>query len=263
MPFGAAVAVGAGVAAAGSIAGGLISGAGAKAAGETQAQYDMQANQLLQQRYQDTANNLNPYISAGQQNLGALTDYYKTTTADLGDANAAAGAHIPGTMTQSQLLQTPGYQFNLDQGLKATQNAQTARGLGNSGAATKAAGSFATGLASNTYQQQFANQQSQYQDYSNQFTNTLGMNNAVFNQLYQPSALGQTAASNLGNIGANIGANQGLAVAGAGAALGAGIAGQANALAGGISQATGYGAQALGYYGTRPSTGNVDTKSTF
>lgn len=52
---------------------------------------------------------------------------------------------------QASLESLPGYQFTKTQGLKATQNAAAARGLGVSGAALKGAASYATGLANQTY----------------------------------------------------------------------------------------------------------------
>jgi hypothetical protein len=64
--------------------------------------------------------------------------------------------------TMAGLAQTPGYQFTLQQGLLGTQNAAAARGLGVSGAALKGADTFATGLASQTYNQQLNNAESIY-----------------------------------------------------------------------------------------------------
>ena len=55
--------------------------------------------------------------------------------------------------TMAKLAATPGYQFALNQGLQAAQNAAAARGLGVSGNALQAAGNYATGLAQNTYAQ--------------------------------------------------------------------------------------------------------------
>jgi hypothetical protein len=70
-------------------------------------------------------------------------------------------------MTEAELVQTPGYQFNLSQGLRAAQNSAAARGLGVSGAALRGAANYATGLADSTYQNQFANQQTLWQDQVN------------------------------------------------------------------------------------------------
>jgi hypothetical protein len=68
----------------------------------------------------------------------------------VGGAQGAAGGVGPNAI-QASLESLPGYQFARTQGLKATQNAAAARGLGVSGAALKGAAKFATGLADQTY----------------------------------------------------------------------------------------------------------------
>lgn len=80
----------------------------------------------------------------------------------------AATVALPPRMTQAELEQTPGYQFARSQGLQSVQNSAAARGLGVSGAAMKGAATFATGLADNTYQAQFAQQQQLFSDAFNQ-----------------------------------------------------------------------------------------------
>lgn len=68
----------------------------------------------------------------------------------LGGASGGAQGGGPNAI-QASLESLPGYQFARTQGLKATQNAAAARGLGVSGAALKGAAKFATGLADQTY----------------------------------------------------------------------------------------------------------------
>jgi hypothetical protein len=92
--------------------------------------------------YNTTRGDLSPYRDIGGVAANDLT-------ARLDDLTA------PIVMDQAELEKTPGYQFTLGQGLKATQNAAAARGLGVSGAALKGAATFATGLADNTYKTQF------------------------------------------------------------------------------------------------------------
>ena len=94
--------------------------------------------------YNTTRGDLAPYRQIGQQ----ASDQLSSQLSDLTK---------PITMDQATLEQTPGYQFNLYQGQKAVQNSAAARGLGVSGAALKGAASFVTGLADNTYQNQFNN----------------------------------------------------------------------------------------------------------
>ena len=109
--------------------------------------------------------------------------------------------------TEAQLQQTPGYQFTLSQGLKSTQSAAAARGLGSSGAALKGASTYATGLADSTYQNQFNNFQTQQ---TNNFNRLLGL-----------TSLGENAAAQTGNYGTQTAANIGNNITGAGTATAA------------------------------------------
>lgn len=69
--------------------------------------------------------------------------------------NAIPGLTAPIVMNQAALEKTPGYQFNLSQGERGVQLGGAALGL--SGAQAKSAAQYATGLADNTYQNQFNN----------------------------------------------------------------------------------------------------------
>lgn len=137
-----------------------------------------------------------------------------TTAADQLTKNLADYT-TPITMDQSTLEATPGYQFDLTQGLKATQNSAAARGLGTSGAALKGAAAFATGLADNTYQTQFniANT-----NQSNAFNRLSSLVNTGENAAAQTGAAGTSAAN--GASSAQIGAGN-AAAAGANATGGA------------------------------------------
>jgi len=127
MPWAAAIG------AVGSIAGGLISSSGANAAAST--------NQAAQQWQEQAAQ---PFVNAGQAAIPSLQNM-----AGLGSGG------IAGEM--AALQQTPGYQFTLNQGLNAVQNSMASQGLGVSGNALRGAAQYATGLASQTYQNQFSN----------------------------------------------------------------------------------------------------------
>lgn len=129
----------------------------------------------------------------------------------------------PVVMDQAHLEQTPGYQFNLTQGLKSVQNAASARGLGSSGAALKGAASYATGLADSTYQQQFANEVT---NQTNQYNRLSGLMTS-----------GQNAAAGLGTTSAQVGSNIANTSIGAGNAAAAGTIGSAGAISGGINNA--------------------------
>lgn len=155
--------------------GSLISGIGsAIGAGAASRKADA-ASSILSNRYDTTRGDLTPYIQGG----------------DL--AMPQVNALLQGGNMQDTLRRMPGYQFSLDQGLKATQAAAAARGLGVSGAALKGAATYATGLADNTYQQ-------------------------MFKDTLDTANLGAQSAAQLGSIGANLGANQANALMNAGLA---------------------------------------------
>lgn len=204
----AAAIIGAGVASAGA------SVIGSQSAASAQEKAANQANQTERQQYAQTRADLLPYNTAGQTAINQLVPQLSSLTA-------------PINMDEATLQKTPGYQFNLTQGLKAVQNGAAARGLGSSGAALKGAASYATGLADNTYEQQFSNALTNKQNTYNMLTGVAG--------------LGENAAATTGNYGQQT-ANQisqntigaGNAAAGAdiasGAAIGNGLSSIPNAL---------------------------------
>lgn len=179
--------------------------------------------------FNTTQANLAPYISAG---TGAQTQL----------TNALPALTAPVTMNESALQQTPGYQFNLTQGLKSVQNSAAARGLGVSGAALKGASTFATGLADNTYQ--------------NQFNNAVTNQTNAYNRLLGVVQTGESAAAGQGSIGAQTGAN----IAGTTIAGGNAAAAGYNAIGTGVTNATnnlsGY-ALIKGLYGGSSNVGNL------
>lgn len=233
------VAAAVGASAAASLAGSALSASGAESAAQTQANAQLAAAQMQQQTANQNFANLAPYNVNGQQALGNLNNQYGQTQGVLNNALTTAQNAVPQAMTQAQLVQTPGYQFQLAQGLAATQASAAARGLGVSGAALKGAGTFSTGLANSNYETQFGNQQQIYQDQSQQFSNAVNQQNALLQNAYLPASLGENAAATQGNQ-ANVSAGMiGSNIAGAGASQAQGTSSAYNALAGGLSSAGG------------------------
>jgi hypothetical protein len=232
----------AGIVGAGSVISGLIGGGAAKSAAKTAADAANKASELQQQRYETTRSDLAPYNAAGQAVLPAFnalalsgptgggTDYVKT----------AYDQFLPGTMTQAQLEQTPGYQFTRDQGLKAVQSANAARGLGMSGASLKGAAAFATGLANNTYKDQFNIQQQRFADVSGLSTLQQNQLQGQAARLQNVAALGESAGASTGTTGASLAQSAGNALIAGGNAAAAGTMGASNAITGGINNALGY-----------------------
>jgi hypothetical protein len=249
MSAGTAAVVAGGIAATGAVGGSLISANASKSAASQQAAADQQAAAIQTQEFNQNQANLAPYNAAGQANLGLYSNFYQTSADQLGQTYNNANSHIPQAMTEANLIQTPGYQFNLSQGLRAMQNSSAARGLGVSGAALQGAGTYATGLADSTYQNQFNNQNTIYNDYLQQANLKQNQLNTIYNQIGAPVTLGENAAAMAGNSGTTGAANIGNALTNAGIAQSAGTTGSANALSSGLSSAGNSTANGLQYLG--------------
>lgn len=166
------------------------------------------------QMFQQTQQNLSPFIQAGQGANAALA-----AGTGLNTANPLSSPLLQAptaNLSEAALEQTPGYQFNLYQGLKGLQNSYAAQGLGSSGAAVKGAEQYATGLADSTYQNQ----------YNNAVTNQTNQ----FNRLLSLSELGQSSAAGLGNTGQQTASNIGNNTIQAANAGSAALTGTGNAL---------------------------------
>jgi hypothetical protein len=204
MPFAAAAGAAALATAGSSIAGSVEAG---NAAG--QEKNALQQSILLQQQ-QSAQNQANfaPFIGVGQNSANAFN-------ADLGQLTT------PFNPTLQQLQQTPGYQFELQQGTNATNNSMAAQGLSGSGAELGALDQYSQGLANSTYQS--------LADIYNQNRSTTA------NILGQGLQTGEGAASELGNINAGLTGQTSQSLAGIGQAEAGGSAGTANAISGGLS----------------------------
>jgi hypothetical protein len=134
-----------------------------------------------------------------------------------------------------QLEQTPGYQWARDQALGAMTNSAAAKGLGLSGNLVQGIGQTATGLASQTFQQQLENFMKQ--------------NQQAYNMLYNPAGMGLTAASGIADAARGTAGMVGNAAVGGANALAGGTMGQANAQATGLNALFGGAGNALTYGG--------------
>lgn len=162
MPFAAAGAI-AGVASAGIGLASSLSQKGAVAGGQSQANAAQQA--ALEQARTD----LEPWRTAGGNALGI--------TADLSGANGLDAAQA----AQANFLQSPGYQWQLGEGLRAVDAGAAAKGLLRSGATIKAEEAYGQGLA----KQDFA---------------------SYYNRLFDLSKLGETAAAGSADASTKTGA---------------------------------------------------------
>lgn len=244
--MGVGAAIVAGVGAAASIGTGIMqSNAASKAGGQAAAAANRAAD-LQMSQYKQTREDLMPYNTTGQAQLPGLVAQSGKTETDLNNSWNTAQSHIPQPMTQEELEKTPGYQFNLAQGKKWLDNSIGSRGQ--TGNLYKAGLSYATGLADNTYQNQFNNSQTIFGDYNQQFSNAYNKDNAIYNQIYGPAALGESAAATSGSLGTQAANNAGTNIAAGGMAQAAGTIGAANALGQGLNNAAGMAQYGLGQY---------------
>jgi hypothetical protein len=165
------------------------------------------AAQTQMAMYNQTRADLAPYRDIGSYAGNQLTNRLTELTS-------------PITMDRATLERTPGYQFNLSQGLKAAQNSAAARGLGLSGAAIKGATNYATGLADSTYQNQFNNAVT---NQTNAFNKLLATTSLGASSAGQQASANQATGTNLSSIAVGSGSQQAAAAMSGANAVGSGI----------------------------------------
>ncbi|KKW92688.1 hypothetical protein [Sphingobium chungbukense] len=198
---GAAVAGGISTAVAGSKAA-KAQKQGAKAAADASERATQLQVDEAKRQYDLTRSDYEPYRETGYKALDTLAGLY-----------GVGGTKIDPT---AALEATPGYKFQLDEGLKAINRSNAARGILNSGGADKARMRYASGLAASNYDA-FANRIAALagvgqsatgqtaaagQAASNAITSAYGVNGQ--NQANAAMAAGNARASSYANIGASI-----------------------------------------------------------
>ena len=156
-------------------------------AANTQAAAANNAAALQNAQFQQTQQNLAPYMSIGTAALPQLIQSlgYQGQYGSNGQLTGMSGQGFQ--FNPSNLAQTPGYQFTLQQGMNALNNAGSATGQNQSGAQAKGLANYATGLAQNTYNQQYQNALTTYQQ-----------NASILGSLL---STGQNAAAGIGSAG--------------------------------------------------------------
>lgn len=193
MPVGAIVGVGA------SLIGGAMQSSAARKASAAQERAAAEQVALQREIYEDTSAKFKPYLDAGGTGLQAYMS-------ELGLGSAPKG--------YDGFEATPGYQFQLDQGLAATNALAGARGGLNSGRTLQALQDYGSGLASQEY-------------------------GTHLNRLAGLTDMGQASAGNMAAAGNAFANGAGNALAASGNAQAAGAIGQANAWSGAINNGIG------------------------
>ena len=170
-----------------------------------------------------TRGDLQPYNAAGQGALGPAGMASGATGEDnaLFDRNTAlrmsgvlgpeaeAGAPVQNIAGQlsgiygpeaaqaamANFQTSPGYQWRLDQGMRAVDAQQAARGMLRSGATLKAEQAYAQGLASDEYNKYLANADSTYGNYYKRADSAFG---DYYTRLANLATMGQNAAAQQG-----------------------------------------------------------------
>lgn len=223
MPF----AYAAGIAAAGSIASGVIGANAAGDAAKTQAAAARDATNAQLQMYDSTVQREQPFLQAGTNALPALQRLLGLDASGTGSASSpllamlgygGPGGTGAGNINPATFQGSPGYQYQMQQGNNAITNSAHGNIGGNALRALQANGQ---GLANQNWNQYLGNFGNAYQGLVGNVSNLV--------------AGGQNAANGLGQIGTTVGGQIGSNMIGAGNAGAAGIMGGANALAGGIN----------------------------
>jgi hypothetical protein len=193
-------AIGAIAPAVGGVIGSLISSDAAGDAADAQVAAANQSAAVQKQMYDQSRTDMAPYRDVGQNALYQMASLYGTEY-----------ENAPGTMQErmetamGRFTTSPGYQFRMNEGVKALDRSAAARGRLQSGAQLKGVQDYAQGLAS--------------QEYGN-YTNRLAAS----------AGIGQTATQNTAQLGANAATNMGNTIMAGGTARASGYAGQANAV---------------------------------
>lgn len=230
----------------GGIAGGAISAAGSTQAANIAARAQQNALNFQQGIYNTSQGQLAPYYGAGTNALSNITGNIGTPTApgvltETPQAFAGLPQNVP-NFSIADFQSSPGYQFQLGQGINAIQNAAGPKTGVLSGNTLQAIQQYGTGLANQDWWNWLNNQQNLYtQDY-----NMASQNQGnLWNRFLQLALGGQQAAtltgpqaglvSNIANTTAGIGQTQ------AAGTLGqyGGIANSVNSLANAFNQGGG------------------------
>lgn len=193
MPVGAIIGAGA------SLIGGAMQSRAAGKASDAQAQASREQLALQREVYNDTTQRFAPYLQAGNRGMQAYMS-------ELGLGAAPKG--------YEGFQQTPGYQFQMDQGTGAVNALAGARGGLDSGRTRQDLMQFGQGLANS--------------EYSNHLNRLAGVTD-----------MGQASAANQASAGNAFANSASQAIGNRGNAQAAGYIGQANALSGGLQNGIG------------------------
>lgn len=219
-----------------SIASAGIGAHAATSAADEQARSAQAALDFQKEQFATQQQNIAPWLSAGKQSLGMLMQDIQS--GKFGPGSIAPPPAFGGQPTLQEARQSPGYQFELGQGISAIQRSAAARGGLGSGATLKSLQSFGTGLADTTYGDVFNRALATYGAGLQGYQAQLAGQSQAYNQLAGLAGTGQTAAQSINTTGTQVAQNVGNLMGQLGNAQAAGTVGSANAITGGIGGAS-------------------------
>ncbi len=184
--------IGAGIAAAGSIGGALISSSATNNAASDASNAAAANNALQSQIYESNKGLATPYINAGD-----------TANTELQGFLGLGGSQAASTAALNTYLNSTGYQFNRDQGISAITGDKAASGLLNSGSTLQALDTFGTNLADQYGQQYVGNLQNEVGTGVSAANSLAGEGETYANQVSTNNNSAATAAANAGIANAN------------------------------------------------------------
>ena len=253
------MAIVAGLAGAALVAGGTAYAANKQAnaaedAAETQGEGADAATQLQREMFRQTRRDLRPYRQAGRKGLSEIREGFQK------GGVFQQGKPFKFDYTLDEFEADPGYQFRLQEGLKALERSAAAGGGLFSGATGKALQRYGQDYASGEYQKAYGRE---FNEALTQYQTGRDRNTELFNRYAALAGIGQTATTTTGQFAQQYGQQAGENILGAANAAAAGRVGQANAwgnFAGQASGALNQGLQAymMGQYMQAP--GGVQTQ---
>lgn len=257
MPFGGLLTVGL-IGGVGSlVSGALGANAATNAAGE-QTQAEENALDFQQQIWNQEQQNVSPYLSLGSTSIGSLMSLLSGSS-PLSPQNLPSAPQFTGTLpasftapTAAQAEATPGFQFTEEQGEKGILEGAAAAGGAISGGTLKALDQYNQNLAQTAYGNTFSQALQTYgtgiqgyqaglQGYQANlaaYQANLAAQNQMYQQMFAPVRLGESAATGLNQAGQAVSTNAGNLMTNIGNAQAAGTVGSTNAITSGISGAS-------------------------
>lgn len=216
------------------VAGSVASGVASSSASHTAADAATSAADLQEKQFQQTQQNQQPYMDAGKTALGTIQN------------DQATGTGFAAPFNPQTYINTPGYQFQQQQGENAIQSSAAATGGTLNGGTLKALDQYTTGLANSTY--------------GDAYNRYLATSQQQYGQLFNVAQLGENATSTTGQQGAQAATTAGGYINQAGQDTAAGQLGVGTAVNSGLSNLglLAYAGSQSGYGPAKPTTTGSD-----